>query len=233
MLEDSVRARRRSPIVRPGYRAGMAPLNKGKTYPPEVLTREEVSALIGACSRTGSAGLRNRALIAVLYRSGLRISEALALQPKDIDLASGAVAVLHGKGDKRRTVGIDQQAVAVLENWLERRRRLGINGAAPIFCVLERGKLGAPMYSSYVRNSLKRLGRVAGIEKRVHPHGLRHTFASELAMEGVPLHVIRRLLGHNSLAVTARYIEHLAPWEVIQAIRLRPDWSGPSQHGAP
>jgi integrase len=75
-----------------------------------------------------------------------------------------------------------------------------------------------------VRDMLKRHAEKAGIGKRVHPHGFRHTHAAELAREGVPLHVIRRQLGHSDLAVTARYIDHLAPEEVVAAIRAR-EWT--------
>jgi site-specific recombinase XerD len=234
MLEVTTAPRRRSPIVVPGYRAGMAPLNKGKTYPTEVLTRAEVHRILAACSRHGNAGIRNRALITVLYRSGLRIAEALALLPKDVDFEIGAITVLHGKGDQRRTVGIDDPALAVLAQWMTRRRELGINGRAPVFCVISRQNLGAPMYSSYVRDALKKLAVAAGVEKRVHPHGLRHTHASEIARDGLPLHVIRRQLGHNDLRVTALYIDHLTPWAVVDAIRERPDWTEANQHaGAP
>jgi len=217
--------RRRSYITLPGYRAGMKPLNAGNTYPAEVLTREEVNRLLAACSRKGNAGLRNRALIVVLYRSGLRCAEALALQPKDVDMTIGTITVLHGKGDRRRTVGIDAQALDVLELWMARRRALGVPAGSPVFCVISRQNLGAPMYGSYFRDALKKLAQTAGIDKRVHPHGLRHTHASELAREGVPLHVIRRQLGHQDLATTARYVDHLSPWEVIDAIRARQAWT--------
>ena len=73
----------------------------------EPLTRAEVNALLAQCSRRAPTGIRNRALITVLYRTGLRIFEALALQPKDVDLDNGTLRVLHGKGDKMRTVGLD------------------------------------------------------------------------------------------------------------------------------
>jgi len=219
MLE--VAAPRRSPITLPGYRLGMRPGNFGQKYPAEVLTRDEVSRLLAACSRHGSAGLRNRALIVVMWRSGLRIAEALALRAKDVNLEAGTITVLHGKGDRARTVGIDAQAGAVLEQWLARRRELRLPAAAVIFCTISRPRPGRPMHSAYVREALKDLGQKAGIEKRVHPHGLRHTHASELAREGVPVHVIRKQLGHASLATTERYIDHLAPLEVIHAMQGR------------
>ena len=76
------------------------PANKGRKLPPEPLTQEEVKALIRACSKRAVTGIRNQALIVVLYRAGLRISEALALMPKDLDAQASTIRVLHGKGDK-------------------------------------------------------------------------------------------------------------------------------------
>src|SRR3954465_13694111 len=93
---------RRSPVTYPDYRRGKPPANKGKKYPPEPLTDEEVFALLDACSPRSATGLRHRALIVVLWRAGLRISEALALYPKDVDVAGRTIRVLHGKGDQHR-----------------------------------------------------------------------------------------------------------------------------------
>jgi len=215
--------RRRSAITLPGYRLGMKPANAGQKYPAEVLSRDEVAQLLAACSRRGPTGLRNRALIVVMWRAGLRLGEALALRVKDVDLDAGTIAVLHGKGDKRRIVGLDPQAGAVVEAWADRRRELGIGATAPLFCTISGDTRGGPLSGAYVREALKLLARKAGIEKRVHPHGLRHTHASELAREGVPVHVIRRQLGHYSLETTARYIDHLTPMDVIEAMQER-EW---------
>ncbi len=89
-----------------------------RRLPVELLTPDEVRALVRACSSRAPTGVsRNRALIAVLYRGGLRISEALELHPKDVDMARTTVAVLHGKGDRPRTVGMDPAAFALLERW--------------------------------------------------------------------------------------------------------------------
>ncbi len=190
---------------------------KGRRFPPEPLTRAEVAALLQQCSRRAPTGIRNRALIAVLYRSGLRIGEALALRPVDVDLEAGSIRVLHGKGDRSRTVGLDPSGVAFVEQWLERRRQLGLGRAATIFCTLK----GEPVRQKYVRALMARLQAKAGIEKRVHPHGFRHTFASELRGEGVDIGVISKLLGHSSIATTAVYLDHVNPVEVIDTIRRR------------
>ncbi len=170
--------------------------------PPEVLTEAEVLALMKVCSSRAPTGVRNRALIAVLWRCGLRISEALALELRDLDLQAGTVRVRHGKGDRSRTVGVDQQTAALLARWVDRRRQLGPGARAPVFCTLQGGRVD----TSYVRRLLPRLARRAGIDRRVHAHGLRHTHAAELAREGTPINIIRDDLGHTSLAVTDRYL---------------------------
>jgi site-specific recombinase XerD len=189
--------------------------------PPEVLTEPEAIALIRACSSRAPTGIRNRALIAVLWRSGLRISEALALELRDLDLQAGSLRVRHGKGDKSRTVGVDEQTAALLARWLDSRRRLSPGARAPVFCTLAGGRVDP----SYVRHLLPRLARKAGIDRRVHAHGLRHTYASELARERTPINVIRDALGHTSLAVTDRYLRDVAPMHVIDTIRAR-SWVG-------
>jgi site-specific recombinase XerD len=198
-------------IVRPGPGPRSVLLGRGE---------EERCALLRACSARAPTGIRNRALIAVLYRGGLRISEALALLPKDVDPSQGTLTVLHGKGDRRRTVGMDPAAFALLERWLDRRNTLGLSGRRPIFCTLA----GEPLDSSYVRRLLPRLAAKAGVDKRVHPHGLRHAHAAELAAEGVPVNVVQQQLGHGSLATTDRYLRHIAPAERVAAMRAR-EWA--------
>ncbi len=185
--------------------------------PPEVLSEAEAIALLKACSTRAPTGVRNRALIAVLWRCGLRISEALALELRDVDLEAGTVRVRHGKGDRSRTVGLDEQTAALLARWLDRRKKLGPGARAPIFCTLQGGRLD----SSYVRRLLPRLAAQAGIDRRVHAHGLRHTYAAELAREGTAINVIRDALGHTSLAVTDRYLRDVAPTHVIDTMRAR------------
>ena len=189
--------------------------------PPEVLTDAEVCALMRACGRYTPTGRRNRALLALLYRTGLRINEALSLYPKDLDLVDGSIRVLNGKGGRSRTVGLDPGAAAIIEHWLRVRKRLGLNGRNPVFCTLG----GHGMSASYVRVLLKRLATRAGIDKRVHAHGFRHTHAAQLRAEGVDIAIISRQLGHTSITTTARYLDHIAPRAVIETMRGR-SWGG-------
>ena len=204
----------------PGYHQGREPANKGKKYPAEILTPGEVLSLLDQISTTSSIGLRNRALLTVLYRAGLRHSEALGLFVKDVDLVAGTIAVLHGKGDRSRLVGIDPGACQVIGAWIERRHRLGFGASVTLLCTMR----GTAMKTSYLKALLPKLARQAGIAKRVHPHGLRHTHAYELMMEGVEMPIIQKQLGHVSLATTAIYLNHIAPKQVIETMRKR-DWT--------
>ncbi len=212
----------RPAVTLPGHRAGQKPPNYGRTFPAEVLTYNEIQRLLAACGR-GPAGLRNRALIVVLWRGGLRCQEALDLELRDVDRDKGTLAVRHGKGNKRRVVGLDPQSFSVLEQWLDARTRLAVPRGSKVFCTIAKPNPGLPMSGSYWREAIKRLGERAGIEKRVHSHGLRHTHAAELSREKTPLLIISRQLGHSSLTMTARYIDHLEPGEVIETMQRR-EW---------
>ena len=190
--------------------------NKGQTLPPEPLTQAEVLALMDACSRRAPTGRRDRALICVLWRAQVRISEALALKPADFD-ERGTLRILRGKGLKDRVAVIDAQACAELQTWLRARDKLGVNGHSPIFCTLRGGKINP----AQLREKLPRLAKKAGITKRVHCHGLRHTGASELVAEGVDLLTIQQQLGHSSASTTDRYLHQINPQMRIDALRNR------------
>ena len=194
--------------------------DSGRKRPAEVLTEAEVRSLLAACSRRAPTGIRDRALLNVLYRAGLRIEEALNLKPADVDQDRGTIRVLHGKGDHNRTVAIDDGAIAVVQLWLAERAKLpGVNGRQRLFCTLQ----GGPLSANQVRQMVKRRAARASIDKRVHPHGLRHTHAAELVAEGVPVNVIQKQLGHVSLATTDIYLRHIAPADVIAMGRKR-EW---------
>ena len=125
------------PATVPGHRAGQPPAHAGHTLPPEVLTPDEVHRLPRVPSSRAPTGIRNRALVAVRYRAGLRISEALALERRDINANTGSVTVRHGKGDRHRQVGMDLEAFALLERWLDERRQRGLRRVTVVFCTLK------------------------------------------------------------------------------------------------
>lgn len=186
--------------------------------PSEPLTPDEARKLIAASSRKCPTGLRNRALLTVLYRGGLRTCEALALFPKD--LGDHELRILHGKGDKARTVGLDPGAWELVQKWVSKRTKLGMNGSDPLFCTLE----GKPLQPRYVRQLVARNGKKAKIEKRCHPHGLRASHAVELMREGHNLSIIQRQLGHANIKTTDTYLRGLLPIEAVDAVKKR-EWS--------
>ena len=197
----------------------MVPANKGRKLPPELLTPEEVRGLLGACSSTAPTGVRNRALVAILYRGGLRLDEALALLPGDVDVAGGVIHVGRPTSGHARQAGIDPTALAIVERWLDVRGALGLGDASPLFCTLS----GGPIHPAYVRQLLPRLAEKAGIAKRVHAQGLRYTHAAELAAEGMPAELIQAQLGHESLASTGRYLRRTSPTDRLHAVQRR-EW---------
>ena len=185
-------------------------------FDADLLTLAEVRRLADACSRRAPTGIRNRALILTLASAGLRISEGLSLHPKDYDAAEGILRVQRGKGGRFRVVPLAlPEAADAADRWMDRRLGLGIDRRRPIFCTLQ----GRPLLPSYVRAALPRLAARAGIDKRVHPHGLRHFFACSLAMAHAPLPAIQAMLGHSNIATTSTYLQRLAPMEAIDAAR--------------
>jgi integrase len=195
------------------------PTNAGRKFPAEPLTPDEVYVLLGAASNRSSSGIRLRGIIGVMFGAGLRLGEVLALEPRDAETQAGRIRVREGKGRKSRLAGIVPAGAALLDRWMDRRAQLGLNGRHPIFATYETGNLGRPLQQRYVRHALARLAQRAGLEKRTHPHGLRHSCAFEMAESGMPIHQIQAQLGHASLAVTDRYIRHLNPTDVISTMQ--------------
>jgi len=210
--------RRRSPATLASFHVGRPPRNKGLRYPPDPPAVEEIIAVM---SHTGGApeGLRLRALIVVLWRAGLRISEALALVETELDHSRGAILVRRGKGGKRREVGMDRWAWEQLKPWLEYRRNLPVGA---LFCVLRGPTCGRQCAPAGVRSQLREAARTAGVRRRFAPHQLRHAHAVEMSREGIPLVVTQRQLGHADLGITSAYLRGIDNTEIIHAVHERP-----------
>ena len=211
--------RRRSPATTSSFHQGLPPRNKGRRYPPDPPTVEEIIAVMRAAG-DGHDGVRLRGVIVMLWRAGLRISEALSLAETDLDSDRGAVLVRHGKGEKRREVGMDRWAWAHVEPWLQLRRALP---PGALFCVVRGRTRGRPCAPSAIRAQLHRAARTAGVRRRFAPHQLRHAHAVEMSREGISLIVIQRQLGHADLAITSRYLRAIDSMEIIQAVHQRPE----------
>lgn len=171
---------------------------------PKYLTVEEVEALIGAPDVVTPRGLRDRALIELLYATGLRVSELIALRPADLNFES-AYLTTTGKGRKQRIVPIGDQAA----DWVKRYMRdgrptlLGRRQSPRLFLNARGGGPGLTRVGFW--KILKGYARHAGIERVVSPHVLRHSFATHLLERGADLRAIQMMLGHADLATTEIY----------------------------
>ena len=182
----------------------------------DILTPEEIGSILAAIGG-GVRGACQRAIIIVLWRTGLRISECLDLMPGDLDREQSVIFVCNGKGSKSRWVVLDAQGWAEIDVWLAVRSTLAVDASAPLFC----NSKGKRLLRNSFWETLKRLAAKAGIKKRVHPHIFRHTHAYELTKEQTPLPMIQQQLGHSSLAVTQRYTNHLLPADLAKQLQGR------------
>jgi site-specific recombinase XerD len=213
-----VAGNRRSPATMPGYHRGRPPRNKGEQHPADPPTVEEIVSVMRILGDRAD-GHRLRALIVLLWRAGLRISEALALQESDLDRSRGAVQVRRGKGGKRREVGMDRWAWEQLDPWLEIRRELPLGA---VLCVIHGPTAGRRREASAARKQLHHGAAAAGVRRRFAPHQLRHAHAVEMAHEGVPLVVIQRQLGLAHLGITSIYLQGIDSSEIVSTMHRRP-----------
>ena len=206
--------RRRSPATLPGYHVRRPPRNKGLRYPADPPPVEEIIRVMRAAG-DGPVADRLRGLIVVLWRSGLRISEALALAESDLDRGRGAILVRRGKGGKRREVGMDSWGWEQLDPGLQVRERLPVGA---LFCIINGPSRGRPWTQNAVRVQLRRAAGQAAVRRRFAPHQLRHAHAVEMAREGVPIVVIQRQLGHANLGITSVYLQGIDNAEIIDTV---------------
>jgi site-specific recombinase XerD len=187
-------------------------------YPADPPTVEEIVAVMRSAGNRAD-GARLRALIVILWRAGLRISEALALAETDLDQTRGAVLVRRGEGGRRREVGMDRWAWQQLQPWLEIRAALPVG---PLLCIIHGPTAGRNWEQSAARKQLRRVAAAASVRRRFAPHQLRHAHAIEMAHEGVPLVVIQRQLGHANLGITSIYLQGIDSSEIIDTVHGRP-----------
>jgi site-specific recombinase XerD len=219
--------RRRSPATLASFHEGHPPRNKGLRYPPDPPTVEEIITVMRAAGDDPD-GLRLRGVIVVLWRAGLRISEALALSETDLDPERGAILVRRGKGGKRREVGMDRWAWDQLQPWLTVRAGLPVGA---LLCVLRGPTRGRPCAPAGIRAQMRGTAQAAGVRRRFAPHQLRRAHAVEMSREGVPLVVIQRQLGHADLGITSSYLRGIDNTEIIHAVHERPTPMIPATSG--
>ena len=169
---------------------------------PEVLSLEEIDAMIACIDMSKPEGHRNRAIIEMLYGSGLRVSELTELRLSNIYRQEGYMRIL-GKGSKQRLVPISPVADQWLQYWLEDRSKLDIKPEYSDIVFLNR--YGRQLTRAMIFTIIKTLAREAGIQKTISPHTLRHSFATHLLQNGADLRIIQQLLGHESISTTEIY----------------------------
>lgn len=183
---------------------------------PVILTRDESRRLLAQPNRRYPTGLRNYTMMAVMYRAGLRVSELLALEPTHIDNRRHQVRVVDGKGGKDRTVPVEPWLIDTIQAW--RKVRQGLPGGSQALFVTLKGE---PLSDRYIRAMVKREATAAGITgKDVHPHTLRHAFASELLEDGFTIREVQELLGHSDVSTTMIYT-HVNPIHMTEKMRRR------------
>jgi integrase/recombinase XerD len=180
---------------------------------PRVLSRDEVARLLREPRGTEPAALRDRALLELMYACGLRVSEAAGLELVDIDLEERVLRA-RGKGSKERLVPIGRQAVAAVRAYCGRGRPLLLDAGATRGAAVDAGAGASLLFLNRRGSGLTRQGlykiiqghaRRAGLERKMSPHTLRHTFATHLLAGGCDLRSLQEMLGHADLATTQVY----------------------------
>ena len=178
---------------------------------PEVLTIEEIDAMIGSIDLSSPEGPRNRAILETLYGSGLRVSELTGMEMSRTDLDEGFV-IISGKGAKERMVPLSPESIRCIREYLPQRNALDVAlGSEDIMFLNRRGRRLTRVMIFYI---IKRHAELAGIRKNISPHTLRHSFATHLLEGGANLRAIQQMLGHESIATTEIYLH-------IDTTRLR------------
>ena len=169
---------------------------------PEVLTVQEIDDMIAHIDMSKPEGHRNRAIIEMLYGSGLRVSELTELRLSNLYRQEGYMRII-GKGNKQRLVPISPEADKQLGYWLEDRNKLDIKPEATDIVFLNH--YGRQLTRAMIFTIVKRLAQAADIRKNISPHTLRHSFATHLLQNGADLRIIQQLLGHESIVTTEIY----------------------------
>jgi integrase/recombinase XerD len=190
---------------------------------PQVLDRGEVARLLQAPRGTSPAALRDRALLELMYACGLRASEATGLELRDLDLKDGVLRA-RGKGSKERLVPIGREAIGAVRRYLERGRPalVGLGDESRVFV----NRRGSGLTRQGLYKIVQRHAAAVGLQDRMSPHTLRHTFATHLLAGGCDLRSLQEMLGHADVATTQIYT-HLSAERVKDAyFRAHPRATG-------
>lgn len=187
---------------------------KKEHHLPDILTLDEIDAMIAQLDMSKSESHRNRAIIEMLYGSGLRVSELVNLKISNLYRDQGFMRIT-GKGSKQRLVPISPVADQWLEYWFEDRSKLDIKPEYSDIVFLNR--YGRQLTRAMIFTIIKTLARQADIHKTISPHTLRHSFATHLLQNGADLRIIQQLLGHEDITTTEIYT-HIEIQDLREAI---------------
>jgi len=180
---------------------------------PDVLTVADVEALMDSPDRATPEGLRDAAMLELLYGAGLRVSELILVEMSGINLEAGFVRVL-GKGSKERVVPVGRMALSTIRDYLQHSRPLLLKNRTSIHLFVTRR--GGSMTRQSFWHLISRYGRLANIKKKITPHSLRHSFATHLLEGGADLRAVQMMLGHADIATTQIYT-HVAHRHLMEA----------------
>ena len=192
--------------------AKMVDLPKSGLKLPAVLNIEQVARLLAAPDREKSAGLRDAAMLELIYAAGLRVSELVSLEITAVNLEAGFVRVL-GKGSKERIVPMGRKAIDALQAYLARSRPLLLKDVLSRYLFVARA--GKPMTRQGFWKLLRRYALLAGLDQQISPHSLRHSFASHLLEGGADLRAVQVMLGHADITTTQIYT-HVAQKRLLE-----------------
>lgn len=182
---------------------------------PDVLTHDELQEFLQSPNRKCPTGQRNHVMLHIMADLGLRVSEVVSLELRDLDMKRGVLKVRMGKGRKDRILYLNPEDQSLMAAWLELRKEFA--GGGPLEKVFVTLK-GGPVSTRYVRYMVGRCARKAGIERRVYPHLLRHTFGTDLYRETKDLLKVRDAMGHSDIGTTQIYTR-LGNHELEAALR--------------
>lgn len=180
---------------------------------PDVLSVDDIEALLNAPDRSIPEGLRDAAMLELLYGAGLRVSELIRVETGGINLDAGFVRVL-GKGSKERVVPVGRMALATIRDYLQHSRPLLLKSRTSIHLFVTRR--GSAMTRQGFWHLIRRYGRIVNLKKKITPHSLRHSFATHLLEGGADLRAVQMMLGHADIATTQIYT-HVAHRHLMEA----------------
>ncbi len=169
---------------------------------PEVITSQEMSLLLDSVETSNPRGLRNAAMMEILYGAGLRVSELISMKMENINLEASFIRVF-GKGSKERVVPIGSYACNKVQEWLTKGRPLLLKNTPSYFLFVARA--GKPMTRQGFWKLLKKYSTLAGISKKITPHTFRHSFATHMLEGGADLRSVQTMLGHSDISTTQIY----------------------------